>query len=44
MFSKVINWPFLQEPAYRWAMFVGLMLMIFIMWRFIIAHMKGAAS
>jgi hypothetical protein len=43
MFEKVFNWPFLQEPAYRWAMFVGLMLLIFFMWRVVIGHMKAAA-
>ena len=44
MFKSLIDWPFLQEPAYRWAIFVGVLLMIFVMWRFIIAHMKSAVA
>jgi hypothetical protein len=40
MFDKVLNWPFLQEPAYRWAIFVGLMLLIVYLWRVILTHMK----
>lgn len=43
MFSKLIDWPFLQEPAYRWVIFVGLMIVILFMWKFLIVHMKAAA-
>jgi hypothetical protein len=41
MFKKILDWPFLQEPAYRWAIFVGLMLLIFYLWRVVLTHMKA---
>ncbi len=31
----------MQEPAWRWAVFVGLMILIFWVWRIIIGHMKA---
>lgn len=39
----VFNWPFLQEPAWRWAIFVGLILVILVLWHFVLAHMKAAS-
>lgn len=42
MFEKYVNWPFLQEPIWRWAIFVLLLIVIFFMWSTIIAHMKAA--
>lgn len=42
MFDSIKNWEFLQEPWWRWFIFVGLLLLIFFMWRIIIGHMKAA--
>jgi hypothetical protein len=42
MFDKITNWPFLQEPAYRWFMFVGMMLLLFTAWAIILGYMKKA--
>jgi hypothetical protein len=42
MWDKVSQWPFLQEPAYRWFIFVGVMLLFFTCWGIIISYMKKA--
>lgn len=43
MFSKITDWSFLNEPAYRWFIFTGVMLLIFISWGIIIGYMKKVA-
>jgi len=42
MFDKMASWPFLQEPVYRWFIFVGVLLLIFASWGVIIGYMKKA--
>lgn len=40
MFDKVKNWPFLQEPLYRWVIFVVAMTFIFMAWGTVLEYMK----
>ena len=41
MLDKIKNWPFLNEPLYRWAIFVGALLMILFAWSCVLEYMKG---
>lgn len=41
MFDSIKNWPFLNEPLWRWAIFTGAMVMILMCWGVILEHMKG---
>ena len=41
MFDKIKNWPFLNEPLYRWAIFTGAFLLILATWACILEYMKG---
>jgi hypothetical protein len=42
MFKNITNWQFLQEPAYRWFIFFGVMIFMFAVWAIIIGYMKKA--
>lgn len=42
MFDKILNAEFLQEPAYRWFIFIGFLLLVFACWAIIIGYMKKA--
>ena len=37
---NVVDWPFLQEPLWRWAIFVGVMLGFLYAWNGVIEFMK----
>lgn len=34
--DKLLNWPFLQEPAYRWFLFLGLLIVMLTAWRLVL--------
>ena len=38
--KSVYQWPFLQEPLYRWAIFVVAMIFIFATWATVIKYMQ----
>jgi hypothetical protein len=40
MFEKIKNWPFLNEPLYRWAIFAFAMIIILMVWGTVLAYMK----
>lgn len=40
MFDQIKNWPFLQEPLYRWVIFVIAMTFIFMTWGAVLEYMK----
>lgn len=42
MFEKIAAWPFMQEPLYRWFIFVGVMILITAAWAIIVGYMKKA--
>lgn len=37
--SSLANWQFLDEPAYRWFIFVGVMALFLFAWGGVIRHM-----
>ena len=39
--NPVSSWPFLQEPAWRWFIFVGALLLILALWGRILGYMRG---
>lgn len=40
MIKKVVNWEFLNEPLYRWAMFFGATVCMGVAWRGAVELMK----
>lgn len=44
MLNTLLNWEFLDEPAKRWFLFFGLIIVINLAWKLIIDTMKGIAS
>lgn len=40
MFDQIKNWPFLNEPLYRWVIFLFAMIIILMTWGTVIAYMK----
>lgn len=42
MFSKVFDWPFLQEPLYRWFIFLVALFLFGAVWGLILGYMKAA--
>lgn len=40
--SNLIDWPFLNEPLWRWALMVGALLLILWGWKGVIAIAKEA--
>lgn len=42
MFEKIKEWKFLNESGMQWAIFVGVMILIFFAWSKIIGYMKAA--
>lgn len=42
MWDKVKEWQFLNESAMQWAIFVGVMILIFFAWAKIIGYMREA--
>lgn len=38
--NKIKNWPFLQEPLYRWAIFFVAMCLIAAVWRCVLSYME----
>jgi hypothetical protein len=42
--QNVKNWPFLQEPLYRWFIMIGALLFIFMAWGVILGYVKGAVD
>lgn len=40
MFDQIINWEFLDEPAWRWFIFLGALLLMMWTWRGIVDFMK----
>lgn len=43
LIDKITSWGFMQEPLYRWFMFVGAMLLILAAWTIILGYMKKVA-
>lgn len=43
MFDNIKNWPFLQEPLYRWVIFIIALTFIMMAWRSVLGYMKEAA-
>jgi hypothetical protein len=41
MFDRLVNIPFLNEPAWRWFVAFGAMLLFAASWRTILRHMQG---
>lgn len=39
MLQSVVGWQFLNEPAYRWLIFVGMMLAFLVAWGAVLRHM-----
>lgn len=37
--KNIVGWNFLNEPAYRWLIFVGMMLAFLIVWNAVLRHM-----
>lgn len=37
--SGVTGWPFMQEPAWRWFVFVGMLLLFLMVWGGVIRHL-----
>lgn len=35
----IVNWPFLNEPAWRWFLFVGALLLFLIVWGGVLRHL-----
>lgn len=42
LFDKISSWPFMQEPMWRWFVFVGALLLILAAWTIILGYMKKA--
>jgi hypothetical protein len=38
--SDAINWEFLDEPAYRWFIFLGALSLMFYIWGVVLSFMK----
>lgn len=38
--QNLAGWPFLQEPVWRWFIFIGAMLMMMFVWHGILDFMK----
>ena len=38
--NNAVNWPFLQEPAYRWFIFLGALMLMSLAWGGILEFMK----
>lgn len=39
--NSIKNWPFLNEPLWRWAIFVIALIFILMAWKCILEYMKG---
>lgn len=39
--KSIKDWPFLQEPMWRWFIFLGAMIFISLVWRIILSYMKA---
>lgn len=39
---NAFNWPFLNEPIYRWFLFLVVISLFIASWRFVLGHIKGA--
>ena len=37
--SGAVNWPFLNEPIWRWGLFTGVMLLFLFAWSGVLRHM-----
>jgi hypothetical protein len=37
--SNIAGWQFLNEPAYKWGIFTGMMLMFLFAWGVVLRHM-----
>lgn len=40
LLTGLVNWQFLQEPAYRWALFVGMIILFGIAWHETLRFMR----
>lgn len=38
--GNIFEWPFLQEPIYRWFMFLIILALFGVVWRGVLNHMK----
>lgn len=38
--DNIKNWPFLQEPLYRWFIFFGAFIVITMCWRILLKYIK----
>lgn len=41
MFDKLVEWEFLDEPAYKWFIFLGMLMLMLIVWRGVVNAIKG---
>jgi hypothetical protein len=39
IFQSIVGWQFLNEPAYRWLIFVGMMILFLVAWHSVLRHM-----
>lgn len=39
MLSSIVGWQFLQEPAWRWFIFLGVVLLFLMVWSGVLRHM-----
>lgn len=39
--DKLFDWPFLQEPIWRWFLFLIVIGMFFAAWGFVVGHIKA---
>lgn len=42
--GELFNWPFLDEPLYRWFVFLIAISLFLAVWHFILTHMQGGGS
>lgn len=38
--DNIKNWPFLQEPLYRWFIFLGALIVIMMCWGILLKYIK----
>lgn len=41
MFDKLVGWEFLDEPAYKWFIFLGMLMLMLVVWRGVVNAIKG---
>lgn len=44
LLSSLTNWPFLQEPIWRWFVFIVAMGLLLQAWKGVLRHMEGVVE